>query len=149
MRPPYDVEDREDGGAPGVAVLRHARAGDTDEGLDAVAQGRLGTGDRARVGELPVIHPVGGASLGCVLPGDECRDHVRLLAAESNHEDNEETVDRTDPVRPPPAVRVRESGSLAVIETTTGTYLMRATMKPIMKGDKNGEMMKPIVQTLS
>ena len=29
------------------------------------------------------------------------------------------------------------------------TDLMRATMKPIMKGDRNGEMMKPIVQILS
>ena len=66
VRPPDDVDDRGDRGAPAIAVLRHPRPSDTDQSLEAVLQDRRRARDGVRVRELPVEHAVGGASLGCV-----------------------------------------------------------------------------------
>ena len=60
VRLPNNVDDREDGGAPAVAVLRHARTRESDESLEAVEKGRRRAGNRVGVRELPVVHSVAG-----------------------------------------------------------------------------------------
>ena len=58
VRPPNNVDDREDGGAPAVAILRHARPRETDESLETVEKCRRRAGDRVGIRELPVVHSV-------------------------------------------------------------------------------------------
>ena len=58
VRPPNDIDNRENGGAPAVAVFRHARPREANESLEAVEKRRRRAGDRVRVGELPIVHSV-------------------------------------------------------------------------------------------
>ena len=56
--PPNNVENWENSLGPGFAILRHTGAGDSDQGFDAVADARLGFGNRHGIGQLAIEQPV-------------------------------------------------------------------------------------------
>ena len=56
VRPPGDVQNGKHSVMPAITILRHARTGDANKGLDAAAEAVFGKGNRSRVWQLAVVH---------------------------------------------------------------------------------------------
>ena len=149
VRSPDDPNRREEHVLPRIAIHGHPGTSDAYQRFDAVAERRAFVLQRVWVWELTVVHAATPLSFASIEKWSSA-SHARLFHDECDEKGHAEAQERSDPVRPSPAIHdmssVIQSGALL---EEHDTYFALATKKPKKNGASTGEITNPMVHKLN